>query len=509
MQSQPLDDFDDGFSLSDILQLVWRRRYWILIPFVLSSVAAVAVAFLMPPVYRSSATILIESQQVPTEFVSVGSTSFADERIAKIRQQLLSRPVLFDLVRRNELYADDRKSKPLTKVIEGMRSSIAVDLISANLQGGRRGGAAIAFTLGFEYDDPAKAQRVADQLTTMFLETDQQNRTERAEGTANFLARRAAELREELSALQVKMTNAKSQFNGALPEQAMINQMTVSSLRGELSRIDGEVQALYRENTILAARASTMARMQREGGRINELAQARADLASAEAIYSDSHPDVRALRDRVASLEASSSVERPTERAILEPEVQAQIDGNRSRIEVLGRRRGEILSEMNRLEAQLMESPRASVELGQLQRDYDNVSSQYEGIRSKLTEAQVSASMETEQKGEKFTILDPASVPEQPIRPNRPVIMVLGVLGGLGFGLALALALELLHRPVRGARAVAKIVGHAPLALIPIMQPGEDGHHALMGNKMQNWLRQKRKPAGKRVRKNETAEVEA
>ena len=119
-------DVEQGGGGSFIQQLpiiLWQRKWWIIVPTVLGIIGAIAAIFLIPPVYRSNAIMLVESPQLPSEVIGSDDVDIVDRRIARIRQQVTARPDLIALIERHGLYASERKSKPLSEVIERVMNS--------------------------------------------------------------------------------------------------------------------------------------------------------------------------------------------------------------------------------------------------------------------------------------------------------------------------------------------------------------------------------------------------
>ncbi|GAA4722688.1 lipopolysaccharide biosynthesis protein [Sphingomonas lutea] len=461
-----MEEHEGGLSAAEAAAALWRRKYWLAVPAVVGTGVAAVVALLMDPIYQSSATILIESQQIPTTLVASPITSYADERIAKIRQQILSRDNLIELINKNKLYPDERGKKQLADIIEMMRSAIQVDLVSANVgsrnaQGGK---ATIAFTLGYQYSDAAVTQDVTQQLTGMFIDADVRRRTEQASGTASFLSRRADELRERLDKIETQITEVRSRFNGALPDQVLASSQNSASLRSEIARIDIEAQGVVQSNAMLAGQIQERSSERSQ----SELAQAEANLAKLSAQYADNHPDVRAAQELVMRLREADYVAVAPVRPVMTQQLQA----GRSRLALLDRRRSELEAQVARADRLVGLSPQAAYELNNLTREFENLNDQYQKIRDRQMEAQVAANLEAEEKGERFTLVDAPQMPEQPIKPNRPMIVFLGFLGGLGFGVALTLLIELLLKPIHGRAAIVRLTGHTPLGSVPLTRHG-------------------------------------
>jgi uncharacterized protein involved in exopolysaccharide biosynthesis len=113
--------------------ILWQRRYYVLACLLALLLAGVVAAFALPRTYRSTATLLVQSQDLPTSIVEAPTTGAVEQRIARIREQVLSRGDLIQLIEQNDLYPDERRSKPLSKVIEKMRHATLVSALSSDI----------------------------------------------------------------------------------------------------------------------------------------------------------------------------------------------------------------------------------------------------------------------------------------------------------------------------------------------------------------------------------------
>ena len=138
-----------GKTMGDYLGILRRRRALMLAVFVVLFVIAAVVAMVLPPVYRSTATILIKEQEIPQEFVRSTVTSFADERIQVISQQVMTRSTLLDLVDKYGLYGKARQSETSEEILDRMRRDIKLTPISAEVTD-RRTGSPVKYEKGRE-----------------------------------------------------------------------------------------------------------------------------------------------------------------------------------------------------------------------------------------------------------------------------------------------------------------------------------------------------------------------
>ncbi|WOK36588.1 GumC family protein [Sphingomonas sp. C3-2] len=447
----------------ELLATAYRRRWWIALPTLGGGLVGLGAGFVMEPQYTSTASLLIASQEIPTALVASPLTHYADERIAKIRQQILSRSNLQQLIAATNLYPEERKTLTPEQVENLVRQKIAVDLLSTNAANhtGRSMDTTIAFSIAFTYRNPVQAQAVTERLTQKFITEDKRLRTEQASGTAAFLARRGNELQERLIDLQGKRREIEARYQGALPDQLALSTQSNSALRAEVSRIDAETQGIMGQNSVLAAREAELVSGPGAGG--DSVRRAEERLAQLEAVYSDEHPDVRAARSALDVARNNADLPGGAGTRI----ISAEIAAGRSRIAELSHRRAQMVASIGQMEQLAALAPQAAYELNNLERDHDNLKLQYQDIREKQLEAQVAANLQAEDKGERFSLVDPPSLPLEPIQPKKQMMLLMGLFGGFAFGIALSIWLELFGNRVHGRSAVQRVTGSRPLVVIP------------------------------------------
>ena len=172
--------------LSAIPSMIMQRKWLLIVPTILALAGGIAAAWMMHPMYRSSATVIIESQQLPESMDS--GADLIDQRIARARQRVLTRADLIRLIRAYGLYPEQQSKMPLSKIVDLMRNATGIAVLNADLKPGARESSTIALTISFDYDDPIKAQIVAQQYVNRFLEVDATAQTEQAKGAAVFLS---------------------------------------------------------------------------------------------------------------------------------------------------------------------------------------------------------------------------------------------------------------------------------------------------------------------------------
>ena len=432
-------------------EILWQRRNYLLACFLALTLAGLIAAFSMPRIYRSTATLLVQSQDLPNTIVESPTTGAVEQRIARIREQVLSRGDLIELIEQNDLYSDERRSQPLSKIVEKMRYSTSVNALSSDI--GQRSGtqnSTIAIAMSFDYPDPAKAQAVLQSFVSKFLSMSSEDVEDQASLTVRFLGDQANKLQAQITTIEGQLTALKAR-NGAV----------LASGGGppliDTGSFSAQITALQSENRQLMAQARRPS-----GG--SSLAAAEAALAAAQAQYSDTHPDVIAARERVAQLRRMGS------QASDDGVIQEQIAANNVAIRQLMGQRDASLARVNSAMAGQARAPALLEQAMQLENRASALRNQYQQVSENLLKAQNSARMASEQRAERLLLVEPANLPDRPYSPNRLILIGGGAAAGVGLGLLLALGLELLNRPIRSPRQVESL-GVPLIGVVPLLKP--------------------------------------
>ena len=440
-----------AWLINHLPAILWHRRYYVIIPAVLLFLAGIVTAYSLPTMYRSSATLLVESQDLPTNIVDAPGVGQIEQRIAKIREQVLSRGDLISLIEQNDLYAAERRSKPMSYVVDKMRQSTTVGAVAGDIGNAPpQGSNVIAIAMSFDYPEPAKAQAVMQSYVTQFLRMDSDQVEEQANLTVRFLGEQAAKLQSQVQAIESQITQLKASNGAAIAGVGGTTFMDTGSFTAQITNLENQ-------NRQLLAQA-------RGGAADPALAAAEAALAAAEATYSDSHPDVVQARERVAILKRA-----PRQGGAVSSVVQEQIRANNDAIAQLTAQREAAMSRATANMARQAGAPAILERAMQLESQANNLRQQYSKVSSDLLRAQGSARLANEQRAERLSLVEPPDLPDSPHWPNRPLVIAAGALGGLALGFLLALLIELLNRPMRSPQQVQSM-GLPVLGVVPILQ---------------------------------------
>ncbi len=517
-------------SFEYFLKAFRRRRMLIILTTVVLLIIAVAVALLWPPTYQSTATILIVEQEVPTDFVRSTITGYADQQIERIKAQVMTRSRLLPIIEENNLYKDVRKRYSTSAALQEFIEDIAIEIMSAEVVNRRTGlptEATIAFTLSYQGDVPEVTQKIANELTTLFLNENLKSREEQAQETTAFLKQETEKLAKVLADLEQKIATFKNRAQGALPElfqmnmqllnqvereliennqQAQVQEERIVYLEGELARREGErsigesLPSLREQLKALRYQYATMAshlspshpdiiklkgEIEALEGQVDEpvgkeeladkLREEELKLASLLERYGEEHPDVIRVRSTVDLLkqdieQADGSSSKSTDDTLFDPTtvtLKAQLASAKANLTHLRQSRKRLEERARQHAVRVERTPELEPEYQTLIRDRDNAAQKFQEYRSRLLEAQVAEGMELERKGERFSLVDPPSLPEEPIRPNRRALLLLGFVLALAGGVGSAALAENLDGSIYSPERLTAVTGMMPLSVIP------------------------------------------
>ncbi len=505
----------EPFNIHDYLEIGLRRKWYIVIPLVLCAVGSFAVYKCLPKVYKATTLILVQPQRVPESYVQTTITDSVAGRLSTISQEILSRTRLEKVMKEFNLYSDILNDLSLEEVVEKMRKAIEVK-VQTNPQNER---AQNSFSVSFEGKDPKTVMMVTNKLASLFIEENLKVRESQAEKTAEFLSKELMGMEEQLKQKEHLIRNFKERSMGQLPQQLDANLRILERLQQQLQTASENLRATEDRNMLLQnqieqlkmrGQFSISQRLRGDAGSrtedlsglgisedplIIQLNNLKRELASAQSRYKETHPDVIDLKKKIANLELKMKklLERQeAERAGTGRNDQGGIgdeslsvftlDPNTARLitqyteqynnGVLEAKR--LKEETRNLKEQIgiyqkriEETPKREQEIALLTRDYDLLRTNYQSLMDKKIQAQMAENLERKQQGEQFKILDPARIPEKPVKPDRNKILLMGGVIGLMAGLGLAWFRESIDQSFHTVSDVEDYLGIPVIATVP------------------------------------------
>lgn len=504
-------------DLEDYVEVARRHRAWILGPAFLGLVLGVITAFLWEDSYIARGKIRITPPQVPARLVPGNVGEELTARINAIAQEIITRSSLQNLIQTYNLYPDDRKRLPMEDVIDQMRRAIGID----NIESYSRSGAPRyhVFTVSFIYSDRRLAQKICSELIDRFTKQSIESRLNSSRQTTLFLSDQYESAKRELDDIDARIAVFRSKYFGELPEQ---EQMVVSRLStmesslqataGQLSRaqqdriqLETQLRELREEAAALsqqppAAEAAAIAAQSNPkiGELQREIERSRNSLRVLRESYTDSHPDVRRLilfiegreaqlkelieeeKKRLAEMPAgqgreargipAANMQKLREVSSAIARVQTALQAKDMEIEDYNRQINDLKNRIKATQGKLESGVAVSQEYLQLVRDRELAARRYEDLSRKLQDSNMATDLVSRGQSETMEVLESPVIPEEPIAPNRPLIIAVGVALGLAVGIGLASVREIKDTSLKNLKDVRAYTRLTVLGSIPLLE---------------------------------------
>lgn len=464
------------------------RRHWVLILIcaIIGPPLAYGVAKVLPPKYTSQALVLIEPPTVSPNIVEPVDTVDLTQRLASLRQQILSRTRLEPIIRKLNLYPADIDRVSMDRLVARLQDDIEVSPVQPMAQ---TGGSLPGFYVNVTMSQAQTAQEVCNAVTSMFIEESLRLQNQRSAQTTDFLSQQLADAKSDLDAKDAKLAAFKMRYFGSLPDDEQSNLNILGTLSNEL---DAATQAVSRAEQDKSF-AQTMLNQQLASWQAaqtsedpesmqQQLIALQTKLANLLTQYTDSYPDVirtkadiAALRKRLAQADASAvPVTAPTglivPAAILQ--LRAQIKADDQTIKDKNKDQQDLKRQISLYESRVQSSPVIEEQYKELTRGYQTALESYNDLLRKRDASAMSQALNAQQEGELFSLLDPANLPDTPSFPNLYKFALGGLAAGLALGLAITFVMEMKDTSMRTERDVEFALRLPVLAMIPAVQPG-------------------------------------
>jgi polysaccharide chain length determinant protein (PEP-CTERM system associated) len=470
-----------GLTMGDIdirfyLSLLLRRLPVVLAIFVSAAALSVAAAYLISPVYEASARILVEAPSIPTELARSTVPTSAEDQMQIIRQQIDTRDNLLSLADKLDIYGDERSRYSPVEIVDDMRSRTKfekLELETPNI------GTSV-YSISFDDQDPVIAASAVNAIVDLVLAKNVQQRTGSAGDTLQFFNQEVTRLGGELSQIESGILKFKNANKDSLPDSLEFRRTQQVSQQERLVMLE-------REETSLRTRRNNLVQMQESTGQVignapptleqQMLQDLNKALSEQLTIYSETSPNIVSIRARIAKLQESI-------RSRNDPNVVSQKKGISDldfqlsdideRLRFITAEKSSISDNLAALIKNIAATPANATTLNAMERNRDNIQSQYNTAVARLAEASTGQQIELRAKGGRFSLVEPATPPADPIRPKRKRIIAMGLAGGIALGIGFIVLMEMVNRTVRRPADLEAMFGSQPLATIPyILADGE------------------------------------
>ena len=476
------------------VQVYWamivRRKRWVIGAILAGIVVAGVLCLVLPKIYRSSTLIVVENQKIPDDIVKGIGGASVEERLTLIQQQVMSRTLLSQIIEEFKLYEGKLDQEILESSIEKMRKAIKVETVGTI---GSRGKSVETVTISFFNKDPMTAMNVTAKLASLFIEENLKAREQLVTGVSTFLEQELHDAKQALEAQEQAISQYKSKHTGLLPEQMEANLRSLDRLQLDLNATDEMTRGLTDKVSLVeksikeyeasgttqgasGATTTSHAGMDPLIGRLRELERNLTTLLAAN--YTETYPDIVEARQEIKSVKKQLAAkygdpgeEKDGDAAkTFDPYLRELLkQRNELRVELTSvkDRRRRLAEHLKEFEYRVEQTPSREQDMMILKRDYENMQKNYQSLLDKRLNAHVAENLEKRQKGEQFRVLDPANLPQKLDSPNRLLIMVLGIVGGCGLGIGLAIGFDQLNPTFKRREEVERLPGIRVLAIIP------------------------------------------
>lgn len=487
----------DGINLQYLKEAFVRRFWYVVLPFFVVSMVTIGHCIKAPRVYKSSTLILVQPQEVPPDYVKSTVTSDARARLNTLREQVMSRPRLREVIKWYDLYPRVLAAGTMYDAVELMRKHIHVEVRQTR----RRDTSPASFEVSYEGQDPAKVRNVTTAIANLFIEDNLKLRERQAAGTSKFLERELERMRQDLRQKEELVRQFKEKNMGLLPEQMENNYRILAQLQQHLDSLNATLQQTEDRKVLLQSQLDRLEALNagaRQAGDLQgEAAEGEAPLSldelyhqlrSLRSRYSDKHPDVARLAARIAKLEKEQEARtldsdsespdmtptpRPSEAVRLmlvqRENLLTQLKLIDKDLGALAKKRKKISGQIARYRQRIEEGPKIELMFVDLRRGYREASENYQSLLQRKLQAKLAENLERTQKGEQFTVLDPANLPEKPFKPNVWRIFSMGFMLAVACGLGLAFLREYLDSAFWRSKDLESVAGLPVLVSIPVV----------------------------------------
>jgi polysaccharide chain length determinant protein (PEP-CTERM system associated) len=469
------------------LDLVRRRHIQFLVPVFVGWLLVWGSSWILPTSYKSSTLILVEQPTMPQSYVAPNVNENLQDHMQSITQQILSRTRLMMIVNKLNLYAGFKN--PDDKV-EALRKDTSVDLVKD-----ARNEEIHAFRVSFSSHDPVMAQTVTKELTQLFIDENLRVREEQSQGTTHFIEQQLESARVALAAQEAKVKLFEAAHEGALPSQQAGNLQILGGLQGQLQSQQDALNTAKQQRVYFQTLIEQYKNLHAAGRSIDgtptgvaaldqQLNSLQTQLTDLSSHYTDSYPDVQKIKAQIAKTErqrqellaAPKTGSKQANETESSPLLQLQSQLQANQLEIASRERGiaGLEARISEYQGRLNSEPAAEQQLDDITRGYEQSKANYDELLKKKNSSVMATSMEQMQQGERFTMLDPPSLPVKPDFPDRLKFCGFGFLAGLALGCAVVFLLEFFDDRMHGEKELKELLPINVMAEIPEIESPVD-----------------------------------
>lgn len=457
------------------------RRRWPILAIVIPSaiLISVAIAFLTPPLYKSTATILLEASSIDPALVKTTVVSYADQQIELVQRTVMTNERLEEIVKKIDPYPDLTNLTVQQKADQVIADTSIQKVDPITLEPVPESS---AFQISYFNPSPSLAKQITGEIAQLFLTYNLETRTAQARDAYNFLLVTSKSLEKHILDLEQKISDFKIRYGDALPEAQTRNENSLDRVQRDVDATDAQVRVVEQQEALLQLQLSQISPtlIADKGGDIyTQLGTLRAQLAEAQQKYTPDHPDVKRLTRAIQTLADQAKLGNPQNVRPDNPEylrVFSELNAVRTNLAALRSSAARARAQIADYERRLALTPGVERDYSQLERDREIAQQQYSETQTKLREAEISKTLESQAKGERYTLIRKPVTPGSPDSPNRLGIILLGLVIGGGLAAGVAAFRESADPTVRTSLDITDIADLPLVGAVPSMFNATERH---------------------------------
>ena len=462
------------------LKGIWKYRWIAVTAAWIVAIAGWVIVYKLPDDYQASARIYVDTQNVLKPLMA-GMTISPDlqQQVSIMSRTLISRPNVERVVRMVDLDIKAQNIKDQEKLVKGLMDNIKLGTTGRdNL-----------FTIHYNNQNPRLAKDVVQSLLTIFVEGGLGDKKQDSSSAIRFIDEQIQSYEEKLIVGENNLKAFKQKNIGLMPQQGSdyyaqlslavedLNKTKLELREAEQARDAIKRQITGDEPVLMVDQSdspSSIVNVELDS-RIEILNK---NLDTLRLNFTELHPDIISAKRLIAQLEERKKEEAKLIKHSADPgknyspmlqqlnvalaEAEADVASMRARVE-------EYTSRYDRLKSLSNAVPQVEAELAQLNRDYQVNKSNYEKLLERRESAKISGELGSATDLMSFRIIDPPTVSDVPVGPDRTKLFSMVFLGSLLAGIGIAFVISQIRPTFHSQASLREITGRPILGSIPMI----------------------------------------
>ncbi len=478
-------------DLRAYLKAVWRRKWFLIIPVVVAGAVGAVSAQMLPPIYEARSTVVVRvSDRLSEPLARLVGRSPMEGHLTRLQEKVKSTSFLVELVRTLDIADDDaiqrwarnqhRKDPDVS--VEELAESRAVSYLKPRIAVVRT--SSTGFQIVARDYEPERATLLAQHITNAFVSASNREQLEEIRSIHDFSVEQLVIYKQKLDDAERQMQRFQENRIASSPVANPVTAQNVNRVDVLMSQAqvegDDATEALADRRTTLRSLAPaeydilvglTSATLQSE---FNQLISLEREVASVLVRSSSDGPEISSLYVSIAENKSQLRSEarelaRNSFAGLSMGIVNAYAELKVAEVEenMISERLSVLQRFMWDYAQGRVSVPEEEMELTRLRQEVESNRALYEAFLEQSAAGQITEALEAARAGGRFEIIEPPVRPTSPVAPDRPMIIMLSLFGGLVIGLGIVLATEQSDTSFKDVAEIEAVLGLPVVATIP------------------------------------------